>query len=317
MVKPLSLQLALTQQLSRILQTIPAQGCLSPATVPYRLRRGRSPETISYICDFGSDLPLHHRQSLASITLAAWDNPCGVTPLPWPEVIGSHCGRKILPSGQILLTPTPLALGNWLWQLATTEEHFQAWPQVGLPISDSWPDSALAQRLQLSVRAVVAYTHDRCRQLLTIAATTALSQPPPKQIGQSIYLTFSLTGQPCPQPVDQGYGLEPDLALKVNGGGGKTVDLCDRLYPVGHGKAVLRGLVKLVDCLSLAPLAPGNSPESPVFNAAYGLSMAVDQWLGYSTIDRGDLSTIALLRGIDWALAAALSAQSSKAATPR
>lgn len=311
MVEPLSLQLALAQQLGSVFHTIAAQNDLVPSAVPHRLRWGRNPEAISYIWDFNPDLPFLHRRSLASITLTAWDNRYGRPSVSWPQVIGSHCRSEILPSGQILFTPTPLALGAWLWQLVTTEKEFQTYPQVGLPVSPSPPDPVLAERLQLSLKAVVPYTHGRCRQLLAIAAATASSQIP------SPCPAFPWIDQPYLQPADQGSRLAPNPELKASGEGSRAMNLCHCLYPVGYGEAVLRGLVKLVDCLTLAPLTQEDPSESPLFNAAYGLSVAVDRWIGHGTLDRAALSTIVLLRGIDRTLAAALSAEAGRASAHR
>ena len=278
MLESLSLQLALAQQLSRVIQTIPAQDCLTPAAVPYRLRWGRNPVGISYICDFDPDLPLHHRRSLASMTLAAWDNRWDVSPVSWPQVLGSHCRPQILPSGQILFTPAALALGAWLWQLATTNKDLHSFPHLGLKVSPGSPDPTLAQRLQLSLRAVVHYTHGRCRQVLAITAARD-------------------------QRGNWGNSTVP-LSL---GDGARAMGLCHRLYPAAGGESVLWGLVKLVDCLTLAPLAQGDSPEPHRFNAAYGLSVAIDGWLGHGEVDNSGVSTILLLKGIDRALGAVLS----------
>jgi hypothetical protein len=308
MVEPLSLQLVLAQRLSRILQTIPAQHCLTPPTVPYRLRWGRSPEAISYVCDFDPDLPLHHCQSLASMILAGWHNCCIGASVSWPQITGSHCRLEILPSGQILFTPAPLLLGVWLWQLATTNKDLQVFPQVGLKVSPPSPDPGLAECLQLSLEAVVYYTHGRCRQLLAIPAAKISPQPSSSQVGQSTYPAFVWTAQSSPQPVDQGYGLKLNLKRKGRGDGSRAMDLCHHLYPIGYDQAVLRGLVKLVDCLTLAPLVQGGSLEPHRLNAAYGLSVAIDRWLGHRKVSHGVSSTIFLLRGIDRALAAALSA---------
>lgn len=309
MLEPLSLQLALAQRLGSVLQSIPPQDGWVPSRVSYRLRWGRNPGTISYLCDFNPDLPLHHRRSLASMILADWGSHCGMPPVLWPQVMGSHCLPQILSSGQILFTPAPLALGAWLWQVATTDEDFQPYPQVGLSASPSLPDPALAKRLQLSLEAVVLYTYGRCRQLLAIAAASVSLQFPLNKVGQIVDPAFPLTDHPCPHPAHQGYEL--GLNLKREGGDdrGMAVGVCHSLYPVGYGETVLWGLVKLVDCLTLAPLTQGNLLDSHCFNAAYGLSVAVDGWLGNGTVDSSALSTIALLRGIERALATTLLGQ--------
>ena len=261
MVEPLSLQLILAQQLNHGLQAI-----VTPSVVNYQLRWGRNPKVISYICDFNPDFPLGDRQWLAKMALIACEQPWGMPQVSWLQVLSGHCLRQILPSGQILFTPTPLALGAWLWQLAIRDKDFQISPQGNLPVRLAPPDLSLAQRLQLSPKAVVQYTYGRCRQLLT--------------------------------------GLELSLEPTVGGDQFSPVGFSQRLLPINSGESVLRGLVQTVDCLTLCPRAQGDQSEPYGFAAAYRLSVAIDEWLGSRESLTAAPSTLVLLKGIDRVLGA-------------
>jgi hypothetical protein len=261
MVETLSLQLILAQQLNHVLQAM-----ATPSVVNYQLRWGRNPKVIRYVCDFNPDLALSDRQWLARMALVGWEQHWGGPQVSWLQVLGGHCLRQILPSGQILLTPSPLALGAWLWQLAITDQDFQACPQTDLPVRLAPLDPTLAQRLQLSPKAVVQYTYGRCRQLLA--------------------------------------GLELNLEPKVGGDQLSPVGLSHHLLPINNGESVLRCLVQMVDCLTLCPRSQGDQPEPYGFAAAYSLSVAVDEWLGEREMLTATPSTMVLLKGIDRVLGA-------------
>jgi hypothetical protein len=140
------------------------------------LRLGRSPDPIRY----GSGLPLAVASVLgqeagadvAMALAAAWSEqgyPCHLQRSPGrARTIVAQTQAQALPSGQLVVDPTPTALGLWLQTIAIAPLTVGAFASLASPVP---PLPALrtkatwSQRLHLSPLAFVQYMHYQCHRL--------------------------------------------------------------------------------------------------------------------------------------------------------
>lgn len=206
------------------------------------LRLSRDRATIAYLCrPRQSGVP--PSPDLAAAILCRWQATLAGQPplLPLSDWIQPHTLGEAWPTGQLLLTPQPLALAGWLWLWAVQSGSAatnRPDPKPALrsalePASLLPPQFPLAQRLQLSPLALLEYTQARCHHLAQISHAAAL---------------FSHRGSVAP------------LATWV---------------PVApQGQAVLRALAQFTDGLATLP-----APTAQGGRAGLDLCAAVDGWL--------------------------------------
>ncbi len=271
----ISLQASLQTALGSVLKAAELQLCQRDALAlnpSYRqsgsLRLGRSRTTVSYIYSPPSTALDSQRHNQGQATAEAWHNSQIILADPWQGLIRAHTPAQLLPSGQLLLYPDAVALGAWLWRLATTQAAER--PSLTHALTPTFPQNRapLAARLQLSPLALLQYTYARCHQL----ARRGCEPVPVANLADSL-------GASEPPPPLWHSQLAPTTE---------------------QGKSLLRALVKLVDQLAV-PL-PGDRTQlekalSQSFGAGYQLCEAVDAWLREVT-ETPALATTTLLWGV-------------------
>lgn len=262
-----SLQVALSQALQPLMADLADQGPTnSPASTsaprqsstekqdrPYpALRFSRDRTTIAYLCRPAAPDQSRSSADLAVCLLSRWQTaPATQPPLfPLSAWVQPHTLGAAWPTGQLLLTPQPLALAGWLWQWASLADYgadpgfdrrsdveldfgTARHPEVRAEPASLLPQQfSLAQRLQLSPLALLQYTQARCHHL-------AHGSPAATLFGQT--------------------AIEPSETWVV---------------ATPQGQMTLRALAKFTDDLATTP-----APTPHGLAAGLDLCAAVDRWL--------------------------------------